>query len=129
MASEPCLRFAPVRAEGWPDVTEVAVHSDRLEFLSAGEWKAFRFEDMAQWPRPVWLRKRLARLTGRRPFLPVAERDWFHQEGGKFFRFYTEPPLTVFLPAEEGVGYHQSLFRRIQAVMFSVGGYGSWDLG
>src|SRR4051812_49178999 len=52
------LWFVPSRVEGLPDVTRVAVYSDRLEVLSAGQWVVFHFEDIAGWPRPAFLWRR-----------------------------------------------------------------------
>src|SRR3954469_13489553 len=127
--TEPCLRFVPSRVEGLPDVSEVVVRPDRLELRSGGGRVVLAFDDLARWPRPVRLRRLLSRL-GRRPkWLPVADRDWFHPPRGRFFRFYSDPPLTVFLADEDpGIGYGETLFRRVQDVIQS-GGFNTFDLG
>ncbi len=126
---EPCLRFVPSRVEGLTDVSEVIVRPDRLELRSDGEWVVLPFDRMARWPRPapLW---RLAARHGWRPWwLPVGDRDWFHPPRDRFFRFYTDPPLTVFLADEDrGIGYSDTLFRRVQEVIES-GGYNTYDLG
>ena len=126
--SEENVRFIPNYTVGWPDVSEIVIHPDRVEFKTSGVWKISTFEDLAQWPRPRWLWNLLRRFGKRPAFLPVAERDWFQAEGEKYFTFYTEPPLTIYLPAEEGMGYRQSLFGRVK-VLIQRGGYDSWDLG
>src|SRR4051794_16061074 len=95
------LRFVPSRVEGLPEVAEVIVYPDRLELLSAGKWVVFRFAEIAHWPRPTWLRKWLSRFGWRPGWLPVADRDWFHPPRDRYFTFYTEPQITVFLPDEE----------------------------
>ena len=65
----------------------------------------------------------------RRQFLSVADRDWFHPEGEKYFRFYTSPPLTIYIPAEaEDVEMTRKLFLRVRFLIGS-GGYGTFDLG
>jgi hypothetical protein len=129
MVTEECLRFVPSRVEGLADVSEVAIYSDRLELLSAGKWVAFRFTDIATWPRPAWLRKSLCRLGWRPRWLPVADRDWFHAPRDRFFAFYTRPPIVVYLADEDqAVGYIETLFRRIQAVI-SAGGFSTSDMG
>jgi hypothetical protein len=127
--TEPSLRFVPSRVEGLPDVSEVAVHPDRLELLSGGRRVIVPFAEVARWPRPVRLRRRLARLGWRPGRLPVADRDWFHPPRDRFFRFYTDPPLRVFLADEDPrIGYGETLFRRVQEVIES-GGFDTCDLG
>ena len=127
--AEPSLRFVPSRVEGLPDVSEVVVRPDRIELRSAGERVSVRFTDIARWPRPAWL-WRLASRYGRRPrWLPVADRDWFHPPPDRFFRFFTDPPLTVYLADEDrGIGYWESLFRRMREVIESEG-FRACDLG
>jgi hypothetical protein len=122
------LRFTPSRVDGLRGVTEVAVYPDRLELLAEGRWVSFRFAEIAAWPRPRLLWKWLSRL-GRPVRLPVGERDWFHPPAERFFRFFTEPPIVVYLPDEpEGTDYGRTLFRRVQDVM-EEGGFWTYDLG
>jgi hypothetical protein len=129
MAAKECLRFVPSRVEGLPDVTEVVVRPDRLELLSAGRWVRFRFARIARWPRPAWLWRALHFLRWRRRRLPVvADRDWFHRPPERFFAFYTQPRLVVYMPFDEPTGPHQSHFRQAQVVMAS-GGFHTFDLG
>ncbi|WP_406694625.1 hypothetical protein V5E97_26525 [Singulisphaera sp. Ch08] len=124
-----CLRFIPSRVEGLPEVAEVIVYPDRLELLSAETSLVFRFAEIAQWPRPAWLRKRLFRFGWRPRWLPVGDRDWFHPPRDRFFTFYTEPPITVFLTDEDReMGYGETLFRQVQDVIES-GGFATYDLG
>jgi hypothetical protein len=126
---EPYLRFVPSRVEGLPDVSEVAVRPDRLEFFSGGKWIVIRYSEIARWPRPVWLWRLAARHGWRPRWLPVGDRDWFHPPRDRFFRFYTDPPLTVFLADEDrGIGYGETLFRRVREVIES-GGINTDDLG
>src|SRR5438874_3478882 len=116
------LRFIPSRVEGLPDVTEVAVYPGRLELLSAGWWVSFRLADIAAWPRPAFLWRRLARLGWRPRWLPVGERDWFHPPAKRFFRFYTQPRVVIYMPDEPAeTGYGSTLFRRVQDVMLEGG--------
>jgi hypothetical protein len=123
------LWFVPSRVEGLPDVTKVAVYPDRLELLSAGQWVVFRFADIAAWPRPAFLWRRLARLGWRPRWLPVGERDWFHPPWERFFRFDTRPRIVVYMPDEPtDTSYGSTLFRRVQDVMLQ-GGFSTWDLG
>jgi hypothetical protein len=128
MAAEGSLRFVPSRVEGLPLVTEVVIFPDRLELLSAGQRVVFRLTDIAQWPRPVRLRRFLSRLGWHPRWLPVGERDWFHPPPGRFFRFYTTPPIVVYMPVDEPLEYGPSNFLRAQMVMLSAG-YHTWDLG
>src|SRR5262249_7364910 len=71
----------------------------------------------------------LARRGWRRRWLPVGERDWFHPPSERFFRFYTEPPVVVYLPDEDpSLDGCSSLFGRIRGLI-RVGGFQTWDLG
>ena len=127
--ADPCLRFIPSRVEGLPGVSEVIVRPDRLELRSGGRWVVLPFDGMARWPRPARLRRLLSRLGWRPRWLPVGDRDWFHPPRDRFFRFPTDPPLTVFLADEDGgIGYGETLFRRVQGVIES-GGFSTNDLG
>ena len=128
MSADAVLRFVPSRVEGLPDVSEVVVRPDRLEVASAGRQVVFRFEDIAQWPRPRRLRRWLAQLGWRPRWLPVADRDWFHRPPDRFFRFYTDPAVTVFMPVAEPFEYKRSTFYRMREVIHS-GGFGTFDLG
>jgi hypothetical protein len=128
-ADEDCLRFVPSAVEGLPDFTEAAVFPDRLELLSAGKWVAIHFLDIARWYRRGWLYRPLAYLgwVYGTPF--VADRDWFHPPSGRFFRFYTDPSITVYMPDEpRETSYGQTIFRRVQDVM-ARGGFATHDLG
>ena len=59
----------------------------------------------------------------------VADRDWFHPPAGRFFRFYTRPEVTLYMPDEsQELGYGETMFRRVQNVI-GVGGFGTFDLG
>jgi hypothetical protein len=128
--SELGLRFIPSNVEGLPSVTEVAVFPDRLELFSEDKWVVIRFLDIARWYRHGWLYRPLARLgcgVHGRPF--GADRDWFHPPSGRFFRFFTAPPVTVYMPDEPpAIKYGQTMFRRVQDVM-AAGGFVTFDLG
>jgi hypothetical protein len=128
--SENGLRFVPSAVEGLPNVTEAAVFPDRLELLAAHQKIVIRFIDIARWHRLGWLYEQLARRGWRvRGWPMVADRDWFHPPAGRFFRFYTDPPITVYLPDEpRDTGYGETLFRRLQDVLI-LGGFATNDLG
>ena len=123
------LRFEPSRVEGLPGVTSVAVFPDRIEFASAAGVVTHRFADIARWPKPACLWKFLHRLGVRPRWLPVADRDWFHEPSDAFFEFYTEPRLKVCMPRDESKMDHgSSYFVRIQNVL-REGGFQTFDLG
>jgi hypothetical protein len=129
-AAEDSLRFVPSAVEGLTAVTEVAVFPDRLELLSDGRWVVVRLRDIARWYSGGWVYRPLARLGFRvRGWPSVADRDWFHPPPGRFFRLYTTPPVTVYMPDEpRELGYGDTMFRRIQNVL-ALGGFGTNDLG
>jgi hypothetical protein len=129
MSQGTSLRLVSSRVDGLPDVTEVVVYPDRLELLSAGEWVIHRFADIASWRQPAPLWRWLFRMGWRQRWLPVGERDWFHPPSERFFRFYTRPPIVVFMPDEpRETNYGDTLFFRVQEVM-REGGFTTWDLG
>ncbi len=128
--AEDVVRFIPSAVEGLPGVTEAAIFTDRLELLSEGRRVVIRFLEIARWPRGAWFHRPLAcvgfRVRGRPS---VADRDWFRPPAERFFRFYTEPAVTVYLPDEpRELGYGETTFRRVQDVI-ELGGFGTFDLG
>jgi hypothetical protein len=127
--AEMVLCFTPSHVEGLPSVTEVAVFPDRLELLSAGCWRVIPFRTIARWYRRAWLYRPLAWLGWICGRPAVADRDWFHPPAERFFRFYTEPPITVYLADEpRETAYGHTLFRRVQDVI-TAGRFGTMDLG
>ena len=129
MAKDHFLRFAPSRVEGLAGVSEVFIWSDRLELIADRDRITIRFSEIAKWPRPAWLWKALCRVGIRPRWLPIAERDWFHPPPDRFFRFYTNPPIVVYMPTDEVRGpYDETYFVRFQEMM-RAGGYHTNDLG
>jgi hypothetical protein len=117
-AAQHAVRFAPSKVEGLPDVDEVAVFPDRLEVRSAGAWQVFPFKDMPEGPSapPV-----LFGLGGARP--RVADLLYVREPySDSYFRFYTDPPLTVYMPADGPALSPHSVFWRVQQVL-KRGGY------
>jgi hypothetical protein len=67
--------------------------------------------------------------VGKEPYpAMVVDRDWFHLPKGRYFLWYTNPPLKTCMPEDELAGYTPSYFFRIQAVL-RAGGYATFDLG
>jgi hypothetical protein len=129
MTTERCLRFVPSRVEGLPEVTEVAVYPDRLELLSDGRWVVYPFAAMVRWLPPAWLWRGLYRLGRRRRCLPVGDRDWFHPPPDRFFAFYTNPKLVLYMPDDECEGPREATyFAEVQEIL-RAGGFGTFDLG
>jgi hypothetical protein len=95
------VHFIPSRVEGLADVTSVSVFPDRIEITSAGGLFTHRFVDIARWPKPAFVWKLLDRFGVKTRWLPVADRDWFHEPADMFFRFYTNPRLKVYMPIDE----------------------------
>jgi hypothetical protein len=123
------LQFVPSRIEGLPDVAEVTVFPDRIELASAQGVVTHHFVDVARWPSPSLLWKFLYRLGLKPRWLPVADRDWFHEPAEMFFEFYTVPRLKVCMPREESKeDYGSSFFVRMQNVL-RQGGFHTVDLG
>ena len=96
------LRFVPSRVEGLAAASQVVVFPGRLELVSDGKSVVIRFAKIARWPGFGVLWRPLARLGMVRGFACVADRDWFHMPADRYFRFYTEPAITVFMPLTSG---------------------------
>ena len=121
-------RFVPSLVGGLAGVTEVVVRPARIELRSAGRWVVVRLADIARWPRPVRVRRLLARVGWHPRPLLVADREWSGPPAGRFFRFYADPRVTVCMPADEPAGLGGSCFARVQEVM-RVGGFHTFNLG
>jgi hypothetical protein len=124
------LKFTPSEVTGLPAVSRVTVFPDHLELCSEAQTRTIRFLDIARWPRWGWFYRLAARLgLGVRGNPAVADRDWFHPPSRRFFRFYSDPPLTIYLADEpEETPYGETLFSRVQVVL-AAGGYCTMDLG
>ena len=121
------VQFTPSRVEGLPAVSGVIVFSDRMELTSEGRLVTVRFAGIAKWPRPRWL-ARLRKRLGRGMWLPVADRDFFHAPPDRFFRFYTDPPVVVYIPVEDSYSPHAGCFAAVKQVL-GAGGFDTFDLG
>jgi len=58
----------------------------------------------------------------------VGERDWFHPPSERYFRFFTNPRITLYMPDEPRKAYAGTLFHRVEDRL-REGGFGTWDLG
>lgn len=126
-AAEP-VHFVPSRVEGIAELESVTVFPDRLEFGGSGGARSVRFVDIAEWPWPKAIRRALFRLGFKPRWLPVADRDWFRDPAERYFTFYTEPRLRLFMPVDERPERDGSTFARIERVIQS-GGFATCDLG
>ena len=106
----------------------VTVNSESIIFETADTRSTFLYVDFAQsdevlakrFFRKLMFMKPLARMIG--------ERDAFHPPEDRFFRFFTNPKITVYMPVDDPVEYVKSTFSKIQQI-WRVGGYETWDLG
>lgn len=126
--NEESVRFPPSDVDGMENVIEAAVFPDRLELQSEVGRVVYFFREIGRWPRFGWLYRRITWLGVRgRPL--IADRDWFHPPARRFFQFYTNPPITIYMPDEpEDLNYSATIFRRVQNVIES-GGFSTFDLG
>jgi len=125
------IRFVPSRVLGADKVKEVVIRPDKLElFFWNHDWAYISFETIAQWPKPIWFWKAVHNVGWRSKFgLCVGERDWFHAPRDRFFTFYSEPRITIFMADEPlETDYGQTLFFKVKGIL-SAGGYCTRDLG
>jgi hypothetical protein len=102
-------------------VTEVLVYPARLELWTGGRRVVVRLADVARWPRPALARRLLARVGCRPREVLVADSHFAVPPADRSFRFYTDPALTVYMPADEPVGLAGSCFARVREVMRAGG--------
>jgi hypothetical protein len=126
--NEPSHSFVPSRVEGLDNVKEVTVYPDRLEVSVGEEVITYDFSRIARRQESPW-RSFAKQVTGGDvwPKL-VADRDWFHEPKDRFFVFYTEPPMKIFMPVDELEDHESSHFFRVQEVI-RAGKYATFDLG
>lgn len=124
------LTFRPSRVEGVDNVESITVYPERLELTRPEGTLSFRFKDMKmRWYRFGWLYSLLHKLGfGIHGEPLVADRDWFHEPPERFFQFYTSPPITVYMPEDDGDTPAESTFPLVKAVM-AKGGFFTSDLG
>jgi hypothetical protein len=123
------VAFTPTAVEGGASAAGCVVTPDRLELVKdSGPSVVIPCETIARYGRPVALQRLLHRSKLRRRWVPVGERDWCQPEGQQFFRFFTDPPLVLTLPEDRHLGYGDTLFARITAVL-AEGGFSTYDLG
>lgn len=126
--ASPSVEFTPVAVDGVERVASCLVMPERLQLtLTDGGRVDVMFEGIARFPRPERLWRALHRLGLRRARVPVGERDWCQPEGRQFFRFFTKPPLVLYLPEDRHLGYGSTVFARIQETL-ARGGFGTHDL-
>ncbi|QDU73585.1 hypothetical protein Pan97_05610 [Bremerella volcania] len=130
LSHEPAFKitFTPSRVDGMTEVSSVTVWPNKLEVETADGTQEFRFEEIGKIQESEIMRF-MRRLGGAKPFgMLVADRDWFHPPKDRYFRFYTDPPMTVYMPTNDSEDYEESVFFRVQAVI-RCGGYETYDMG
>jgi hypothetical protein len=117
------VRFVPSRVEGVSGVCEVAVFPDRLEVLGERGWVAVSFADFAKGAQKSWLLNRKPKLGRVGAILYSTQRY-----GDSHVRFLTDPPITIYMPANGPTQFPHSVFWQIQRTIRS-GRYELIDLG
>lgn len=122
------IAFTPSRVDWNTEVSSVTVWPFRLDVETADGTQEFPFEVIGKIQESGFIRFMKGLFGEKQRGMLVADRDWFHSPQDRFFRFYTDPPMTVYMPLEEAVEYEESVFFRVQAVIRS-GGYETYDVG
>ena len=112
VTDDPAVRFVPSAVEGREDVREVIITPTRVELRGDAGWTRHEFASFA----------RGARVPGAAPL--VGERDYFRPPARRFFRFYTTPSLTIYMPDEPDGATFSAIRSTIHA-----GAYWTFDLG
>ena len=124
-SKENVFRFVPVRVEGIDGVEEFAVWPDRIELRIGGDWRPFFFGEMDR--QRIEMRRWWRRMF---PFLEggcIGERDFCREPGEQYFRWFSDPEITVFTPSDQGDDYGETHFCKIHRVMHQ-GPYYTCDL-
>ncbi len=120
--------LVPSRVDGLDGVSRVIIEHTQITFVTGESSRSFSFSAIRR-PQGTWFFRVIRRVAFRRPWPPmIGERDCFHPPPNRFFRFFTEPQITVYMPLDDVQDYTHSCFYRIQQVIRS-GGYATWDLG
>ncbi len=122
------VTFVPSRVDGVGGVTDATVFPDRVELTTSSGAKVYRFGTFGHSQAPVVVSWIWRFLPSQPPPKLVADRDWFHKPADRFFRFYTEPPITIFMPVDDTKDYLNTRFFKIQQVIRS-GGFETFDFG
>ena len=124
--NEQSIRFTPSAVKGRESVSEVAIFPNRLELSDRqGTMETVRFSRIGQ--RQTSLLASLLRFQRPGPKM-VAERCFFPKPWDCLFRFYTHPPITVYMPAdEEPNDYTETTFFQVRRVIES-GCFSTFDL-
>jgi hypothetical protein len=124
-----CHRIVPSRVDGSAEVLEAFVYPDRLKLIGKSQCSIIKFADIARWPWPKWFWRAMFAFGVRPRWLPVADRDWFHAPRDRFYRFYTSPALTLYMPVDETADdYARTHFVQIRQVIHTAG-FHTNDLG
>jgi hypothetical protein len=128
MNMQKTITITPSRVEGVEGVERVSLFPDRLELIGGGGRRTILFRDIAKPQEPRWW-STIKKLFGRVPWPQlVADRDWFHKPRDRFFVFYTDPKIKIYMPVDEVEDHSESCFSRMQDVI-RTGGYATFDLG
>ena len=112
------IDFVPSRVEGAEDVVRVVLTSRGLELWTSEGCRTVSWVSMDPSPLSRWLRRAGLRTVP----MCVANRDWFHPPAERFFRFFTTPRITVYLPDEpRETDYANTFFVRIQTFLCQNG--------
>jgi len=117
------VRFVPSRVDGVSGVREVAVFPDRLEVLGDRGWVAVPFADFAQGAEKRGFFTRNPKLGRVGAILYSTEKY-----ADSHIRFLTDPPITIYMPADGPTQFPNSVFWRIQRTI-TAGRYEVIDSG
>src|SRR3954454_9246626 len=107
------VRFVPSRVDGVSGVREVAVFADRLEMLGGRGWVSVPFADIARHPiEPPTIFERLFRVDRYRPPV-IGIRFSKERYTDSHIRVLTEPPITLYMPADGPTQFPDSTFAQI----------------
>ena len=121
------LTVIPSKVEGIDHIHKIIVHPDQLEIYRSEGTLRINFAQIARPQGSVFYRF-MQRAIGKTLPSLVADRNFFARPNERWFAFYTEPELRIFMPNDESIEYPSSYFFRIQQAIRS-GGYDTYDCG
>ena len=126
--SRQVVSFTPSRVDGLENVIVVSVYRYKIKLKTKNKTFVYKFGRIAIWPSPIWLNQIKALLGTPPKWLPVADRDSFHAPQDRYFQFFTQPPIKIFMPLDDPEEVQSSTYWRVREILWQ-GGYNSYDLG
>jgi hypothetical protein len=121
-----CINFVPSKVEGLCSVESVSIYPDKVEIVTQTEVINYNFQSLVQRYCSEWF-WRFKHKIGFRSNPYIGEKYFECPPQNRFFLFYTEPQIKVFMPADEPENWIKASYGKSQFMMHR-GGYALMDM-